>query len=139
MPSTQSPEQLTERAKRERKEIVHLFRLLCRQPKHTFPALYGTLHAPSGQGVYIIRDPWEIVVHVGRTLRGKYGLWQRLKDHLGGSSSFKREYLKGDGGKLRERYTYQCLEIKDARQRALVEAFGCAWFCPAHLGLGEKR
>ena len=91
------------------------------------------------QGVYIIRDIERRVSHVGRTLRGQSGLHQRLRNYLAGKSSFVKFHLKGHASKLREGFTYQCLEIKDARQRALVEHFATAALCPLHLGLGLAR
>jgi hypothetical protein len=87
--------------------------------------------------VYIIYKE-EVVLHTGRTLRGKDGLQQRLKNHLHGSSSFTVEYLKGKGATLREGgYTYQYLELGDSRKRALLEAYAIGTLCPEHLGLGE--
>ncbi len=87
--------------------------------------------------MYIIRKG-ETVLHVGRTLRGQDGLHQRLKNHLHGSSSFTREYLKGKGATLRESgYVYQFLELEDSRKRALLEAYAIGTLCPEHLGLGQ--
>jgi hypothetical protein len=87
--------------------------------------------------VYIIRKE-ETVLHVGRTLRGRDGIHQRLKNHLHGSSSFTNEYLKGNGAILREdACTYQYLELEDPRKRALLEALAVGTLCPKHIGLGE--
>jgi hypothetical protein len=96
------------------------------------------MDAPNKQGVYLIYSPGsKKVVHVGRTYRGTAGLRQRLRNHLHGSSSFTQEYLEGHGRKLREGYTFRCLPVTSARQRALVEAYATGYFCPAHIGTGE--
>lgn len=118
-------------------EIKQLFEKLCNQPRRFFPQQRQRLDAPSKQGVYIIRKE-EAVLHVGRTLRGKNGLYQRLTNHLHGSSSFTNEYLKGVGTILRKgKYTYQYLELADSRKRALLEAYAIGTLCPEHIGLGE--
>jgi excinuclease UvrABC nuclease subunit len=122
---------------RERQEVKSLFDKLCAQPKRSFPQYRQPLDAPSKPGVYIIRKE-ESVLHVGRTLRGRDGIHQRLKNHLHGSSSFTNEYLKGKGATLRKDcYTYQYLELEDPRKRALLEAYAVGTLCPKHIGLGE--
>ena|SRR6266487_2161866 len=124
----------------DRHTIKKLFQQLEKQPRLPFPKTRKSLDAPCTQGVYVIRSPSNKVLHVGRSHRGRYGLWQRLRNHLQGYSSFVYEYLGGDGSKLRKRcYTFQCLEIKHPRERALLEHFATAYHCPAHLGLGELR
>ena len=123
----------------ERHEITRLFRQLCRAPNRPFPKARAKLEAPDTHGVYVIRDPAKRVVHVGRTPRGYKGLNQRLYNHLYGSSSFTYKYLKGDGSELRAGYTFQCLEVRDARKRALLEAYATGWLCPMHLGLGAGK
>src|SRR5262249_28862599 len=120
----------------ERREILRLFRELCRQSRHKFPLQRVKLDAPYALGVYVIYDPTDRVVHVGRTPRAKGGLHKRLYDHLSGASSFTNEYLNGDGSQLRGAYSYQYLEVADARKRALLEALAIGCLCPAHLGLG---
>jgi len=122
---------------RERRAVIALFRQLCRQTTVPFPQPYHRLKAPCARGVYVIRDPGGRVVHVGRTPRAKNGLRQRLKAHLAGQSSFVRNYLAKDGSRLRSGYTFQYLEVEDARKRALLEAFATAWLCPDHLGLAD--
>ena len=114
-----------------------LFDELCAQPKRSFPQYRQPLDASSKPGVYIIRKG-ETVLHVGRTLRGRDGIHQRLKNHLHGSSSFTNEYLKGNGAALREDgYTYQYRELEVPRKRALLEAYAVGTLCPEHIGLGE--
>lgn len=121
----------------ESQEIEELFKKLCAQPKRLFPQKRHPLDVPSEHGVYIIRKE-DAVLHIGRTLRGKDGLHQRLENHLHESSSFAVKYLKGKGATLRDgRHTYQFLELEDSRKRALLEAYAIGTLCPEHLGLGE--
>jgi len=126
---------------REIQEIKKLFDELRKQDKQPFPKKGGILNAPREHGVYIIRRNVrgkETVLHVGRTLRGKNGIYQRLKNHLGGASSFTKQYLNGKGSILRTNgYTYQYLVIKSPRKRALLEAYVIGTLCPKHLGTGE--
>ncbi len=122
---------------KECKEIKKLFDELCSQPKRAFPKSLQPLNAPSRSGVYIIRKE-ETVLHVGRTLRGKNGIHQRLKNHLYGSSSFTNKYLQGKGATLRgDGYTYQYLVLEEPKKRALLEAYAFGMLCPEHIGLGE--
>lgn len=91
----------------ERENIKRLFANLCKQPVFQFPKERERLTAPSDSGVYIIRKE-DIVLHVGRSVRGKEGLYQRPKNHLHGSSSFTNKYLRGSDAALRDgQYTYQ--------------------------------
>lgn len=121
----------------ENQQVKKLFDELCAKPKRRFPQSRRPLDAPSKHGVYIIRKG-ETVLHVGRTLRRKEGLHDRLKDHLYGSSSFTKEYLRGQGAVLREPgYTYQYLELQDPRKRALLEAYAVSTLCPEDIGLGD--
>jgi len=123
----------------ERKRIAKLFTQLDRQPRLPFPQTGYGVAAPKTHGVYVIRDRSNNVVHVGRTFRGRNGLFQRLCDHLLGQSSFVGVHLKGDGRRLRTGYTFQFIEVSDDRQRALLESYATAWHCPAHLGVGARR
>jgi hypothetical protein len=120
----------------ERGRIAKLLNRLHSQPLKRFPAARERLDAPDSQGVYIIRDPKRRVLHVGRTLRGKKGLRQRLKNHLGAASSFVIAHLGGNGKRLRNGYTYQYLEISGSRDRILLEYAATVWHCPKHLGDG---
>ena len=122
----------------ERQKVEELFNTLCKQPMLQFPQNHKKLEVTSKQGVYIIRKG-DIVLHVGRTLRGKKGLYQRLEDHLHGNSSFTKEYLKGNGAALRKGHTHQYLVVEDARLRALLEAYAIGTLCPKHIGLGGNR
>lgn len=121
-------------AERDRTEA--LLQELLSQLKTPFPAAGAKLTAPTTHGVYVIRDAAGRVLHVGRTLRAREGLRQRLKGHLHGGSSFVREHFSGDGSLLRDACTYQFLAVDDARARALLENCAIWWLCPEHLGLG---
>ena len=94
---------------------------------------------PIKQGVYIIYSPTDKVLHVGRTLRGRRGLQQRLRNHLRGQSSFARNYLDGYGIKLCNGYKFRFMVIENARERALLEALATGKLCPEHLGLGKSK
>jgi hypothetical protein len=122
----------------ERDHIRKLFLRLEAQPTVPFPQARERLVAPEEHGVYVIRTTRRRVVHVGRTLRGKKGLRQRLRNHLAAESSFVNAYLAGKGERLRSGYTYQCLVVRDDRRRALLEHYATAWHCPAHLGVGAS-
>ena len=133
---TRRKEELILPVNNEHQVIKGLFENLCSQPNRAFPHARQTLDAPAKHGVYIIRQG-ETVLHVGRTVRGRDGLHQRLNNHLHGSSSFARQYLNGRGATLRESgYTYQFLELENPRKRALLEAYAIGMLCPKHLGLG---
>lgn len=120
----------------EQTKIIRLFSNLITQPINPFPQQREQLNAPSEPGVYIIRKE-RIVLHVGRTVRGKRGLYQRLNNHLRGQSSFVQDYLSGNFNTLRNaEYTYQCLVVLDDRIRALLEAYAIGSLCPQHIGLG---
>jgi len=122
----------------ERQKVKELFKVLCKQPMSQFPQAHRKLQATSEPGVYVIRKG-DIVLHVGRTLRGKKGLCQRLREHLCGASSFTKEYLKGDGTVLRKGRTHQSLVVEDPRLRGLLEAYTIGTLCPKHVGLGRRR
>ncbi len=122
----------------ELEQIQKLFKTLCNQDSYRFPQLRHRLQAPNEQGVYIIMKRNEKIVYVGRTTGGKRGLHQRLRNHLSGLSSFTVHYLNGKGNALREKgYKYKYMVVKDARKRALLEAFTIAHLCPKHIGLGK--
>jgi hypothetical protein len=126
---------------RERSQIDARFKQLLKQAQIAFPAARESLVAPVGQGVYVIRDSRGTVLHVGRTLRRKGGLYSRLYDHLYGKSSFVFQYPKfqGDGSKLRVTHTYQTLSEPNDRMRVLLEAHAVSQLCPKHLGTGGDR
>jgi hypothetical protein len=121
---------------RECRKIEALFAKLLKQPMLQFPKERQRLEAPSEQAVYIIRKG-KVVLHVGRTVSGRGGLNQRLKNHLYGSSSFTKNWLKHDGSSLRKGHTYQFLGVEDPRLRGLLEAYTIGKLCPEHFGSGE--
>ncbi len=102
-----------------------------------FPAAGERLDVPDLHGVYIIYSPKGRLVHVGRTVRGKRGLYQRLNNHLHGKSSFVIKALDGKGSNLRRGYKYRYISIENSRLRALLEAFAIGQLCPDHLGDGS--
>ena len=118
--------------------VKELFKELMSQPLQKFPRQRERLVAPKEQGVYVIYNSREKVVHVGRTYRGKEGLHQRLYNHLQGLSSFTANYLEGRGEELRDEYFYRHLEVQDPRLRALLEAYATGQLCPTYIGLGDS-
>lgn len=106
-----------------------------RQPRSPFLKI----EAPAKHGVYLIRGDDGTVLHVGRTVTAHNGLAQRLRNHLYGKSSFVRNHLNGETETLRRSFTFQCIVVENDRERALLEHYAIAWFCPVHLGLGRVR
>ena len=123
---------------REQEFVKALFIELEGSPLETFPALRGELKAPCVQGVYVIYGPLGRVAHVGRTLRAKGGIAQRLRSHMSGTSSFAKISLKGKGSKLRCKYKFRSIKVVNPRRRALLEAFATGRLCPTHIGLGKR-
>lgn len=121
----------------ESRKVERLFKELCRAPLFRFPERGPPSQAPERHGVYAILSPRRKVLHVGRTTRGKRGLYQRLNNHLLNGSSFTAHYLKGDGRRLRGAFLYRFLEVPGPRTRALLEAYAIGKLCPEHLGIGE--
>jgi hypothetical protein len=76
-------------------------------------------------------------MHIGRTLRGKKGLHQRIKNHLHGNYSFVIKKFNGSGCKLRKGFKYQFLKVRSDRKRALLEAYAIGNLCPNYIGLGK--
>jgi hypothetical protein len=132
----------------QRKEALRvriLFEKLLRAKVFQFPEQGQAIEASTKHGVYIIYDKKWRVCHVGRTVRGCNGIYQRLNNHLSGSSSFACDYIKNpdyekNGLKgLRMGYSYQFIEIDDPRIRALVESLAAGELCPRHMGTGQSR
>jgi hypothetical protein len=121
----------------ESKKIHALYKKLVHAERTAFPKAGEPLVAPGGHGVYAIYGPRGTVLHVGRTIRGKNGLRQRLANHLHASSSFTNEYLRGKGSKLRGTHRYALIEVSNSRARALLEALAIGCLCPKHIGVGE--
>jgi hypothetical protein len=122
----------------ELSKIRALYRRLIQAMRTTFPKVGEKLTVRDKHGVYVLYGPRGTALHVGRTVRGKRGLYQRLNNHLHGSSSFTQQHLDGKGAKLRGTHSYAFVEISHARTRALVEALAIGTLCPKHLGLGEN-
>lgn len=120
----------------EAKAVRKAFHDLKKARRHRFAAAGGALECPTTQGVYLITDPQGRVAHVGRTTRAQAGLQQRLRSHLAGRSSFVILFLNGHRERLRRGYSYQWVEVPDARLRALVEAYATGVLCPRHIGTG---
>ncbi len=118
--------------------IRQLFDALQERTPIRFPAAGGKLKAPKRRGVYVIYGPKGRVLHVGMTPRAKNGIFQRLRDHLAGRSSFTREKYGRDGSRLRNGCSFRCLIVASARQRALLEAYAIGALCPWHIGDGSK-
>lgn len=116
----------------------NLFDTLMRKTAISFPTARQRLDASTKQGVYVILDTKNRIAHVGRTLRAKNGIAQRLNNHLHAASSFTVHHLKGDGNKLRGKYRFKYIEVRNDRARALLEAYAIAKLCPKHLGLGKE-
>lgn len=123
----------------ERARVAALFQDLVRAPQKPFPPSGHGPDAPTDLGVYVICSPHKKIVHVGQTQRGKAGIRQRLLNHLYGQSSFTEHYLDGEGSRLRKGYTFRCLIVRNARLRALLEAYAIGQLCPAHIGTGQAE
>ncbi len=121
---------------REQQDVRRRFARLMRAKRYRFPSHRERLFAPPHHGVYVVFGPGNRILHVGRTVRGKRGLLQRLTDHLRGNSSFTASSFQRDGSKLRGKCSYAFLTIKDARSRVLLESYAVGFLCPKHLGLG---
>lgn len=122
--------------KGEPKAIKAKLGQMLRSPMIAFPSARQRINAPNDHGVYIIYNPKGRVAHVGRTVRGKNGLRQRLNNHLQGASSFVIHALKGKGVKLRAGYKFRYIKVENDRLRALLEAYAIGQLCPDHLGHG---
>ena len=121
----------------EHQIIAGRFKELIGQESRAFPKPREQVDAPTKPGVYIIYRGG-VVLHVGRTVRGKNGIRQRLNNHLHNASSFTNTYLDGNGEELRsKKYSYKYLVVQNSRKRALLENYAICMLCPKHLGLGE--
>ena len=125
--------------KNEAREVCRLFSSLVKSNLHRFSKLRCQLNAPRSHGVYVIYNPKKTVLHVGRSIRGKQGLLQRIKEHLNNQSSFSTVYLRSMGRTLRKGYMYRYLPLASPRKRALLESLAIGLLCPKHLGLGLKK
>lgn len=122
---------------RENEVIKLLFKELIGSETYSFPE-NGKLDISCSLGVYVIYDPDDIIVHVGRALSGKKGLCQRLNNHLAGKSSFVKKYLDKDKFVLRRGFRFKFISIENNRTSALLEYLAIGCLCPLHLGLHQK-
>jgi len=118
--------------------IQDLFEKLTSSKFYIFP-LKGKIIVSEKHGVYIIYSPKNEVLHVGNTPSGRKGLNQRLYNHISCTGVFYDKYLKPNKIKMRGTHKFKYLEVKDIRQRALLEAYAAGNLCPAHFGTGEKK
>lgn len=118
--------------------IAEYFHALWNQDWLVFPKKHEPLYATTRKGVYVIADQQKIVLHVGATPRAAHGIEKRLKDHLGGKSSFARSYLRPRKQNLRNGSLYCYKPIKSSRVMALVEAYAISRLCPKHLGTHQR-
>ncbi|MGI8525694.1 MAG: hypothetical protein ACR2K5_05860 [Pseudolabrys sp.] len=122
---------------REQKAIRRLYKDFQKAPLQKFPArVREKLHVPDVHGIYAILNRSGKVLHVGRTVRGKRGLHQRLRNHLCGASSFHIKWIKPRRLNLRRGYQFRFLFVESSRERALLEAYAIGVLCPAHIGEG---
>lgn len=126
----------------EQQRIQALYRRLVDSTWRDFPREGPLLDATERQGVYVIRSPGRTVRHVGSTYRVKKGLKQRLRNHLGGHSSFALAAasvggLGGHGAKLRSGYQYQFIAVNNGRVRHLLEHLAIGKLCPKYVGTHE--
>jgi hypothetical protein len=126
---------------RERHRISRHFQKLCSAPLVRFPPSGDRLDAPDKHGVYVIVHRRRGVLHVGRTVSGKRGLFQRLQNHLHGRSSFTVQFAFPEGIDVRAECRFRYITLASARSRALLEAYAVGFLCPAHIGdgTGDKR
>jgi hypothetical protein len=124
---------------REQETVEKLFTRLIRSRAVVFPEKGPVRQGQKKQGVYVILSPRGKPLHVGRTLRGKGGLAQRLNNHLHNQSSFTTHFLGRNGGKLRRGYRFRYLLVRARRTRALLEACAVGQLCPKYLGLGKRK
>ncbi len=89
--------------------------------------------------MYIIRGPKGRVLHVGRTVSGKRGLFQRLRNHLQSRSSFMLLYGRPRKLQLRGHCYFQYVLVPHPRQRALLEALAIGTLLPAHIGDSSRK
>lgn len=118
--------------------IKDLFKKLVLSDFHIFPEK-GKLSITNNHGVYIIYSPNNDVLHVGNTPSGKNGINQRLYNHITSTGVFYQKYLRKHNIKMRGTHKFKYLEVKDIRQRALLEAFTAGKLCPLHFGTHERK
>ena len=89
-------------------------------------------------GVYVISDPKDKhILYVGRTIRGKGKLWQRLYNHLHRSDSLKTFGLRGKAGRKKiKKYFVRFIGIGNRTDkhtgRRNLEFFAISVISPKH-------
>lgn len=119
-------------------KINELYETLKQAKLMPFPKRPKDIQTSNQHGVYVIYRNNGTPVHVGRTIRGKYGLRQRLVNHMQRKSSFTRNQLQSDQS-IREGYSYRCIEVESDRERCLLESLACGKLCPEYVGLGRNK
>lgn len=123
----------------EQEKIQKLLKKLQKSKFHYFPQIRQTIDVTSKQGVYIIFNFNDEILHIGRTYRGSKGLKQRLKDHLYGSSSFMQNFTEVNTEKLRKTCKFKYIEVENLRERAFLESLAVGSLCPKYIGSNEKK
>jgi excinuclease UvrABC nuclease subunit len=116
--------------------VRELFDLLVAAPIVSIEA--GTEpQCPTAKGVYIIYDPNNVVLHVGRSQSGVNGIRQRIMNHIRGQSSFVRKAFPNQVFPPTEGFGFRYLVVPDPRERALLEYHAIGSLCPKHLGVSN--
>lgn len=115
---------------KEARLVGVLFDKLIAQGQKPFPASRKKLDAPEEPGVYVIYDPDGNVDHVGESS----SIAERLRGHMGSSSSYVLKSLDGIGSQLRTGYKFRCLPVPEPRKRMLLQALAIGMLCPRHIG-----
>jgi len=119
-------------SKKKRNKITGLYDKIIVSELLKFPRT-GKICSSSKLGVYIIYQGSHKVLYVGNTPRGKNGLNQRLYNHITGSSSFSKNYLKHHNIDLRKVGKYRHIEVVDPKERAYLEALTIGNLCPDYI------
>jgi len=120
----------------ESENIKLLYDQLLQSKPHKFPTT-GPLDITCKLGVYIIFNSKGVVSHVGNTRNGKKGLCQRLNNHLNGTSSYRKNFLRPRNLSVRNGFTYKLIEISSGRHRVFLESLACGLLCPEYIGTHE--
>ena len=120
---------------REFNKIEQLFNRLIATKPDKFPS-EKKLKITCEHGVYIVYNKQKLVAHVGRTIRGKNGLCQRLNNHIESNSSFAKNYLQKNNLSVRDGFSFCFIAVEDSRQRVLLESYTSGRLCPLHVGTG---
>lgn len=122
----------------EPEKIHELYIELINSNFHIIPSK-GVIDVCCNQGVYIVYNNLDTVLHVGKTNGAKSGINQRLLNHVRNQSSFSKIYMQQNKISLRNGAKFKYIEVECARERALLEALTAGLLCPAHIGVGVKK